>query len=148
MRSVKVPRKKAPARASKAKEAPLLSTSEARANFAEALETAQVDNAIIGFGRYGRTVAALVPVEAIYMLAGMSRDIDVNTRREIEKGAASFAESVPYRARGAKRIVKATAKPKPRPRRARAAKAALAKTGSIRKTSVGKSSGPGRKSGG
>ena len=65
MRSVRDHRKKAASRARKPKGPPVLSTSEARANFAEALETAQVDNAVIGFDRYGRTVAALVPVEAI-----------------------------------------------------------------------------------
>lgn len=95
MKSVKESRKKA-GRGRKAK-APVLSTSEARANFAEALETAQVDNAVIGFDRYGRTVAALVPVEAVYMLAGMSKLVDPATRKEIEKGAVTFAENVPYR---------------------------------------------------
>jgi hypothetical protein len=93
MRSV---RKKAVARARKAK-APVLSTSVARANFAEALETAQVDNAIIGFDRYGRTVAALVPVEAIYMLAGLGKLVDATTRKEIEQAAIAFAHNVPYR---------------------------------------------------
>jgi hypothetical protein len=77
--------------------ASVLSTSVARANFAEALETAQVDNAVIGFDRYGRTVAALVPVEAVYMLAGMSKLVDPATRKEIEAGAVSFAQNVPYR---------------------------------------------------
>ena len=97
MRSVREHRKKAASRASKPKTAPVLSTSEARANFAEALETAQVDNAVIGFDRYGRTVAALVPVEAIYMLAGLSKLVDPATRKEIEDGAKAFAANVPYR---------------------------------------------------
>lgn len=96
MRSVKEHRKKAAARARKPKTS-VLSTSEARANFAEALETAQVDNALIGFDRYGRTVAALVPVEAIYMLAGLGRLVDPTTRKQIEEGAVAFAHSVPYR---------------------------------------------------
>ncbi len=96
MRSVKEHRKKAAARARKPKTS-VLSTSEARANFAEALETAQVDNALIGFDRYGRTVAALVPVEAIYMLAGLGRLVDPATRKQIEEGAIAFAHSVPYR---------------------------------------------------
>lgn len=96
MRSVKEHRKKAAARARKPKTS-VLSTSEARANFAEALETAQVDNALIGFDRYGRTVAALVPVEAIYMLAGLGRLVDPATRKQIEEGAIAFAHTVPYR---------------------------------------------------
>jgi hypothetical protein len=96
MKSARAHRKKVAARARKAR-ASVLSTSEARANFAEALETAQVDNAVIGFDRYGRTVAALVPVEAIYMLAGLGRLVDPATRREIEQAAKAFAQSVPYR---------------------------------------------------
>ena len=60
MRSVKELRRKAAARATR--KARVYSTSEARATFAEALETAQVDNAVIGFDRYGRTIAALVPI--------------------------------------------------------------------------------------
>lgn len=89
--------KKAASRARKAKGPPVLSTSEARANFAVALETAQSDNAVIGFGRYGRTVAALVPVEAIYMLAGLGKLVDPATRKEIEEGAVAFSNSVPFR---------------------------------------------------
>ncbi|MGE0663839.1 MAG: hypothetical protein AB7P05_12655 [Hyphomonadaceae bacterium] len=52
---------------------------------------------MIGFDRYGRTVAALVPVEAIYMLAGLGRLVDPATRKEIEQGAIAFAQNVPYR---------------------------------------------------
>ncbi len=89
--------KKTASRTRKAKGPPVLSTSEARANFAEALETAQVDNAVIGFDRYGRTVAALVPVEAIYMLAGLGKLVDPTTRKEIEDGAVAFANNVPHR---------------------------------------------------
>jgi hypothetical protein len=96
MRSLREQRKKMATRTRKAK-APVLSTSVARANFAEALETAQVDNAVIGFDRYGRTVAALVPVEAIYMLAGLSKLVDPTTRKEIEQAATAFAHNVPYR---------------------------------------------------
>ncbi|MGD9966151.1 MAG: hypothetical protein AB7T59_06500 [Hyphomonadaceae bacterium] len=95
MKSVRDYRRTASSRSRK--KAPVLSTSEARANFAEALETAQVDNAVIGFDRYGRTVAALVPVEAIYMLAGLGRLVDPATRKEIEQGAIAFAQNVPYR---------------------------------------------------
>lgn len=77
--------------------AKVLPSSEARANFSETLETAQVDNTVIGFERYGRTVAALVPVEAIYMLAGLGDLVDVRTREEITAGARLFAHNVPYR---------------------------------------------------
>ncbi len=112
MRSVREHRKKAASRARKPKTS-VLSTSEARANFAEALETAQVDNALIGFDRYGRTVAALVPVEAIYMLAGLGKLVDAATRKEIEEGAVAFAHNVPYRAMSPDKIAAA---PKAKPR--------------------------------
>jgi hypothetical protein len=95
MRSVKDLRRKAAARVNR--KARVYSTSEARANFAEALETAQVDNAVIGFDRYGRTIAALVPVEAIYMLAGMNHMIAPGVREEIESFSRQFVQSVPSR---------------------------------------------------
>lgn len=145
------PRGKAPARAKQAKAAaPLLSTSQARAHFAEALETAQVENAVIGFDRYGRTVAALVPVEAIYMLAGMGKMIDRETRKDIEKGALAFAHSVPYRS-GGKAPIKAAAAAKsktPRTRRTRQTKPALVKTSSIKKGAGPSKGADGRKPGG
>ena len=95
MRSVKELRRKAATRASR--KARVYSTSEARANFAEALETAQVDNAVIGFDRYGRTIAALVPVEAVYMLAGMGHMIAPGVREEIATFSQQFVQSVPSR---------------------------------------------------
>lgn len=140
MRSGLETRKKSASRPRKAKGPAVLSTSEARANFAEALETAQVDNAVIGFDRYGRTVAALVPVEAIYMLAGLGKQVDPATRREIEEGAIAFAHNVPYRAVGAERFAapapKAKAKPPRAPsklRRAKPAKPSSRRTSSARK---------------
>jgi hypothetical protein len=110
MRSVKELRRKAASRVSR--KARVYSTSEARANFAEALETAQVDNAVIGFDRYGRTIAALVPIEAVYMLAGMGHMIAPGVREEIASFSAQFVHSVPSR----------VAAPEPAPRTKRAAK--------------------------
>jgi hypothetical protein len=95
MRSVKELRRKAASRVSR--KARVYSTSEARANFAEALETAQVDNAVIGFDRYGRTIAALGPVEAVYMLAGMGHMIAPSVREEISSFSHQFVQSVPSR---------------------------------------------------
>ena len=112
MRSVKELRRKAASRVSR--KARVYSTSEARANFAEALETAQVDNAVIGFDRYGRTIAALVPVEAIYMLAGKGNMIAPSVRQEIESFSLQFIQSVPSR----------VSAPEPAPRGKRAKKAA------------------------
>lgn len=71
----------------------VLSTSEARANFAEALETARAQGAIIGFDRYGRTIAALVPVEAVYVLAGQADAVSPAVRASLKRQAASFLGS-------------------------------------------------------
>lgn len=140
MRSVREHRKKAASRARKVKGPPVLSTSEARANFAEALETAQVDNAVIGFDRYGRTVAALVPVEAIYMLAGLGKHVDPATRKEIEEGAVAFAHNVPYRSMTADRLT-ASVKEKSRgPSKVRG-KSTSAKSSPSRKASSRKAGG-------
>ena len=95
MKSVKELRRKAARRS--AKTAPVYSTSEARANFAEALETVQLDSAVIGFDRYGRTVAALVPVEAIYILIGLGGKIDPDIRQKIDRAGRKFVASVPNR---------------------------------------------------
>ncbi|ANP46544.1 hypothetical protein [Candidatus Viadribacter manganicus] len=139
MRSVREHRKKAASRVRKPKGPPVLSTSEARANFAEALETAQVDNAVIGFDRYGRTVAALVPVEAIYMLAGLGKLVDAVTRKEIEEGARAFANNVPYRSMSPEHIA-AAVKEKPRgPRKVRSTKPAAKATATRRSTGNRKS---------
>jgi endonuclease YncB( thermonuclease family) len=116
MKSVKELRRKAAKRT--AKTAPVYSTSEARANFAEALETTQLDSAVIGFDRYGRTVAALVPVEAIYMLAGLGGKIDASIRQKIDRAARAFVAQVPNRI--GKSIAKSAPKKKAAPKTAKA----------------------------
>jgi hypothetical protein len=95
MKSLSKLRRKAARRKLKTK--PVYSTSEARANFAEALENTQLDSAVIGFDRYGRTVAALVPVEAVYMLAGLGGKIDPAVRAKIDRAARKFIRDVPNR---------------------------------------------------
>lgn len=95
MKSVKSLRRKAASR--KAKTAPVYSTSEARANFAETLETVQAESAVIGFDRYGRTVAALVPIEAVYILAGMGASVASDLRSRIQGAASDFVDQVPNR---------------------------------------------------
>jgi hypothetical protein len=95
MKSVKSLRRKAASR--KAKTAPVYSTSEARANFAETLETVQAESAVIGFDRYGRTVAALVPIEAVYILAGMGAAVAPDMRNRIHGAASDFVDQVPNR---------------------------------------------------
>jgi hypothetical protein len=119
MKSVKELRRKAAARTQR--KAQVYSTSEARANFAEALETAQVDNAVIGFDRYGRTVAALVPVEAVYMLAGLGHMIPAGVREEIASGSQQFVHSVPNRV-AMREAPPAKARAKSAPKKAKAKK--------------------------
>lgn len=65
------------------------STSEGRANFALALETAGREKTVVGFDRYGQLVAALVPVEAVQMLAGEG-DVDPAVRAKIVRMAKAF----------------------------------------------------------
>lgn len=124
MKTVKELRKKAASRVGLGKQ--VLSTSEARANFAEALETAQVGGAVIGFDRYGRTIAALVPVEAVYMLAGLGHELSASVRAAIKRQAKVFVETVPSRvraqapARAHKKTTKkkaGAAQDRPKPRR-------------------------------
>ena len=95
MKSVRELRRKAAVRSLKTR--PIYSTSEARANFAEALETVQIESSVIGFDRYGRPVAALVPVEAVYMLAEMGAQIDPAVRSKISRAARGFIGAVPNR---------------------------------------------------
>lgn len=91
MKSAKPVRRKAASRM----KVRVYSTSEARANFAQALEAAHVDKAVIGFDRYGRTIAALVPVEAIYILASKGHLIERSVRAEIAALSQQFIGNVP-----------------------------------------------------
>lgn len=136
MRSVKELRKKAKSRTRN--KAQMYSTSEARANFAEALETAQLENTVIGFDRYGRPVAALVSIDAVRVLAGRERDVEPAVRDKIARMARLFMDSVPTRGYGvaepvatyAPRKAKAAKRPakaRPRPKR-RAKRKTLGKT--------------------
>lgn len=79
----------------------MYSTSEGRANFAEALEAAQNDGAIIGFERYGRPVAALIPIEAVMLLAGSKRGVDTRARAAIAQAAQAFVSAMPELENGA-----------------------------------------------
>lgn len=97
------------------------STSEARANFKEKLEEAKAETAIIGFGRYGDTVAALVPVEAVYILAGMGAKVSAEKRKQISKEAQLFVEAISEAAEAeAKSPPKAVERAAPRKKRGRA----------------------------
>jgi hypothetical protein len=93
MKSVKELRKREAERVEK--KARMYSTSEGRANFAEALESAQVEHAVVGFDRYGRPLAALVPIDAVRMLAGAVADVDPALRDKITRAARLFLANVP-----------------------------------------------------
>lgn len=66
------------------------STSQGRANFARALETTDREKTVVGFARYQRTVAALVPVDAVLMLAGQSSEVAPDVRDHITRMARLF----------------------------------------------------------
>src|SRR6185312_11273951 len=82
-------------KAARAPKKQTLSTSEARANFAEALGMAQEENTVIGFDRYGKLVAAVVPIDAVRMLAGRSADVDPAVRSKIERMSRIFLHAAP-----------------------------------------------------
>jgi hypothetical protein len=131
MKAVKELRKKAAARATK--KAQVYSTSEARANFAEALETAQLQNTVIGFDRYGRPVAALVSLDAVKLLAGMGDKVEPAVREKIKRMATLFLHNIP-----AEEPLKA-------PMRAAKAKKPPAKTPAKKARAAKKKPGPAKK---
>ena len=87
MTSVPALRKNPVARAPKQQ---TISTSEARANFAEALGMAHEESTVIGFDRYGKLVAALVPIDAVRMLAGRGAEVEPSVRSKIERMSRIF----------------------------------------------------------
>ncbi|MBX3509831.1 MAG: hypothetical protein KF700_01435 [Hyphomonadaceae bacterium] len=91
MKRVK-PLRRAKAGARKKKSPASVSTSQARANFAGALGAAQAKNAILGFERYGKPIAALVPVDAVRMLAGEA--VERATQAEITAAAQQFVQAM------------------------------------------------------
>jgi hypothetical protein len=127
MKAVKELRKKAAARAMQ--KAQVYSTSEARANFAEALETAQLQNTVIGFDRYGRPVAALVSIDAVKMLAGMDSKVEPAVRDKIKRMASLFMNNIPVEEAAAApaKPAKAAKKAKKAPARVMKKKRATAK---------------------
>ncbi len=70
-----------------------VSTSQGRANFAAALQTVQKEKTVIGFDRYSQSVAALVPVEAVLMLAGRGATVEAGIRDKIERMARLFLQA-------------------------------------------------------
>lgn len=98
-----------------------ISTSEARKHFAAALKTVHKEKMIIGFDRYTMSVAALVPVEAVYMLAGRGREIDPAILDKIERMATRYLHNAPAPKAAAAPAKKAAAKKAPAKKKKKAA---------------------------
>lgn len=114
------------------------STSEGRANFAQALVKTDREKTVVGFARYKRTVAALVPIDAVHMLAGRDSEIDPSVRAHIARMARLFLAGTPQAKKGARKSVsKPAAKKAPAKRgkgrpKAKSAKAKKAQASAVR----------------
>lgn len=106
--------KRSPAKRRPAPRPFVCSISDGRARLAGLVQAASVEKAIIGFDRYGQAVAALVPIEAIRILAGADSDVGADTRRGIRRMArqllATLPESVVLASRGPKSVKNKTKK--------------------------------------
>jgi len=107
MRSVKVLPKRPAAKASGKGS---YSTSQGRANFARALETAGTQHAIVGFDRYGHPIAALVSIDAVRLIAGNADQVDPQVRNRLVRMAQVFLSHV--RGDGSGRTPRKKAAPK------------------------------------
>lgn len=79
-------------------QARLISTTEGRQRFPDLLQTCFGDKAVIGFDRYGRALGAVVPMEAIRLLAGYDQSVDPRVRETIELTARALLSKVPAEA--------------------------------------------------
>lgn len=71
------------------------STSHARANFAEKLDTTGRDKTIVIFDRYRKPIAALMPLDVLYMLAGQDGEVTVAVREKIVRAARLLVAALP-----------------------------------------------------
>lgn len=76
----------------------IFSTSQGRAIFPELLQSAFGDKRVIGFDRYGRIMGAVVPIEAVRLLAGLEADVEEDTRMRIIKAARALLSQIPQEA--------------------------------------------------
>lgn len=70
------------------------STSKGRANLAAALATAAREKTIVGFDRYRKPIAALVPIDAVRMLAGQDGSVEPAVRDRIMRTARVFVAAL------------------------------------------------------
>jgi hypothetical protein len=80
---------------SKSQESLLYSTTEGRQRFPDLLQISYGNKAVIGFDRYGRALGAVVPMEAVRMLAGFGDSVDEDVRKRIERTARLLIEQLP-----------------------------------------------------
>ena len=121
---------------------PSFSTSAGRANFARALETTDREKTVVGFDRYNRPVAALVPIKAVAMLAGQGGELDPAVRTRIVRMAKLFLSAMPAR----KKSVRSAAPP-PRTKPKAAKKKKKAARAKSKAKSRGKAKSARRKTG-
>jgi hypothetical protein len=68
----------------------LYSTTDGRQRFPDILQVSYGEKAVIGFDRYGRALGAVVPMEAVLMLAGKDDRVDQGIRERIERAAQAL----------------------------------------------------------
>jgi hypothetical protein len=68
------------------------STTDGRQQLHDILQDIYGDKAVIGFDRYGRVVGAVVPMEAVAMLAGRTDYVDDYTQERIQRAAQKLME--------------------------------------------------------
>lgn len=70
------------------------STTDGRQRFPDILQVSYGEKAVIGFDRYGRALGAVVPMEAVLMLAGKTQDVDEDVKLRIERAAQKLLQEV------------------------------------------------------
>jgi hypothetical protein len=71
----------------------LYSTTDGRQRFPDILQVSYGEKAVIGFDRYGRPLGAVVPMEAVRMLAGKT-DVDQGVMAIIKRAAENLLSEV------------------------------------------------------
>ena len=79
---------------------------------------AQEESTVIGFDRYGKLVAALVPIDAVRMLAGRGEDVAPAVRSKIERMSRVFLQAASQQRRAVKEGREAL-EPQPKERKRR-----------------------------
>lgn len=75
------------------------STTEGRQRFPDILQTTFGEKAVIGFDRYGRALGAVVPMEAVRLLAGLDNCVDEHVQAHIKRTALKLLQQMPAEAK-------------------------------------------------